>query len=172
MRSDNRQLTDNVTGKKTLPKAFVQIPLLLATIACTVLVFWWLISDYSGDYRANDPNLGQVSLIIIRKATNLKGEISFGIGAPLELVDSKVGPEKQIHLSFALPQRWLDKGQQVRTAKLDGELQDNAIKATINDGSNDYPVILTRDSLASLYKQIQGHIPDFNALLGNNANRN
>jgi hypothetical protein len=157
---------DNNMDKKGVPNAIVQFPLLIATIGFTILVFWWLISDYSGDYRTNDSSLGQVSLIIIRKATNLKGEISFGSGAPLELIDSKVGPEKQIHLSFALPQSLSNKDQAIRTAKLDGEFQDNTLKATINDGMNNYPVTLTRDSLASLYKQIQGHIPDFNALLG------
>jgi hypothetical protein len=119
----------------------------------------WMLSDVTGEYSANDPRLGIVRMSLVRRAANIKGELSYGSGAMLEMNTSKLDPDAKIDLTFELPQRWVDEGQTYRAVQFHGTIKEGIASGVIQDGAGVFPVKLEKNSIASVYRQIQSHLP-------------
>ncbi len=91
--------------------------------------------------------------------TNIKGELSYGSGALLEMTTPKLEPDTQIDLTFELPQRWVDEGQVYRAVHFHGTIKDGTAAGVIRDGAEVFPVKLEKNSIASVYRQVQSHLP-------------
>jgi hypothetical protein len=127
-----------------------------------VMSWWglgWMLSDVTGEYAANDAKLGMVRMSLVRRAANIKGELSYGSGAMLEMTTPKLEPDTQIDLTFELPQRWVDQGQDYRAVHFHGTIKDGTAVGVIRDGAEVFPVKLEKNSIASVYRQIQSHLP-------------
>lgn len=119
----------------------------------------WMLSDVTGEYTSNDPRLGIVRMSLVRRATNIKGELSYGPGALLEMTTTKLEPDTKIDLTFELPQRWIDEGQAPRFVHFNGTIKEGTASGVIRDGLQVFPVTLQKNSIASIYRQIQSHLP-------------
>jgi hypothetical protein len=119
----------------------------------------WMLSDVTGEYSCNDRHLGIIRMSLVRRATNIKGELSYGSGANLEMNTSKLDPDEKIDLTFELPQRWVEEGQTYRAVQFHGTIKDGIAAGVIQDGAGVYPVKMEKNSIASVYRQIQSHLP-------------
>ncbi len=119
----------------------------------------WVLSDMTGEYRAYDERLGSVSLCLVRKATRMIGELSYGRGAILSLVEAKSEKPESLDLIFELPQEWVDKGQKYRKVEFVGKIEDAVVTGTIYDGQSKFDVKLMRDSIASIKRNVMALLP-------------
>lgn len=123
-----------------------QLVLLGFTIACAALGYWWLTSDVSGEYMGQDNQLGQVTISITRKPTNVIGDITYGREMPAKIVQGEIRTNGEI-------------GLKTNTALFRGKLVDGSLKGSIFLDSVEYPIVLERNPLATLHRQIQAHLP-------------
>lgn len=119
----------------------------------------WILSDMTGEYRTYDDRLGSVSLCLVRKATRMIGELSYGRGAILVLTQVKSEKPENLDLVFELPQEWVDKGQKYRQVEFRGKIEDTIVTGTIYDGQYKYDVKLFRDSIASIKRNVMALLP-------------
>lgn len=119
----------------------------------------WMLSDMTGEYRAYDDRLGSISLCLVRKATRMIGELSYGRGAILSLVEVKSEKPEALDLVFELPQQWVDKGQQYKKVEFVGKIDNGLVTGTIFDGQGKYDVKLIRDSIASIKRNVMSLMP-------------
>ncbi len=118
----------------------------------------WLLGDISGDYSARDPQLGIINLTLIRRPTNFAGRIAYGNGAALEVTAGGV-KGTDVDLTFALPQQWIDAGQQPRNATLKGRIEGSNIHGVLSESGYTFDITLIKDDLSSLYRKVQSHLP-------------
>ncbi|MBS1955824.1 MAG: hypothetical protein JST89_16690 [Cyanobacteria bacterium SZAS-4] len=162
----NRPLKSSSANSYESERASERMQILLFNMGLVLFVicmsWWglsWMLSDVTGEYSANDARLGIVRMSLVRRATNIKGELSYGSGALLEMVTPKLEPDTQIDLTFELPQRWVDEGQEYRAVHFHGTIKDGTAVGVIRDGAEVFPVKLDKNSIASVYRQIQSHLP-------------
>lgn len=162
----NRPLKSSTANSYQSERASERMQILLFNMGLVLFVicmsWWgltWMLSDVTGEYSANDARLGIVRMSLVRRATNIKGELSYGSGALLEMVTPKLEPDTQIDLTFEMPQRWVDEGQEYRAVHFHGTIKDGTAVGVIRDGAEVFPVKLDKNSIASVYRQIQSHLP-------------
>jgi hypothetical protein len=135
------------------------VGILLAAIVFGIIAINWTLNDITGEYTAVDPQLGTLSMSLIRKAANIRGELSCGTGAILEATVPESHPENELDLTFQLPQKWINEGQTYRRVEFHGRVQDGSITGVLQENGQVYPIKLERNALSSIYRQIQSHLP-------------
>ncbi|HEY9679265.1 MAG TPA: hypothetical protein V6C76_14750 [Drouetiella sp.] len=162
----NRPRRSSTANSNQLQKSHDRVRMLVMNMGLVLFVIigsWlylgWMLSDVTGEYSANDDALGVVRLSLIRRATNIKGELSYGSGAILEMTTNKLEPDQEVNLKFELPQKWVDEGQTYRVVNFATTISDGTASGVIKDGKKRYSVKLQKNSLASIYRQIQSHLP-------------
>ena len=140
-------------------KQFFDTVFCLFIIATGVGGSFWMLSDVTGEYTANDPHIGVVRMSVIRRATNVKSELSFGRGAILAASIPSASPGDKFSWKYVVPEEWVSKGQPYREVYFYGTIKDGIATGIIKDGIGVYPVKLTRNTFASLYRQVQSHLP-------------
>ncbi|MBI4532448.1 MAG: hypothetical protein HY711_00765 [Candidatus Melainabacteria bacterium] len=163
------------TGKSTsnLGKGstiFRQLGLLAVVLVLGALGVSWSLSDISGEYESLDPELGPVRLTLIRLPVSFKGQIAFGTGAPRLITDGKLVDGKNLELKFQVPSE--DLATQSQTATFTGVIGTSTVEGNyftskefttlegvLEEGSSSWTLTLTRNALASLYRQLQSHLP-------------
>lgn len=132
-----------------------QILLLVFTLACAGTFVYWLLNDASGEYRGGNRQLGNITISLVRHAANVSGQIIVGNQKPLALAKGDIAHQEKIKLTFQA-----DRGpDQLNYAVVTGKIVDGTLKGSITDGGQNFPIILHRDPLASMFKQIQEYIP-------------
>ncbi len=162
----NRPLRSSTANSAQSERSSERMQILLFNMGLVLFVicmsWWgltWMLSDVTGEYSSSDARLGIVRMSLVRRATNIKGELSYGSGAMLEMVTPKLEPDTQIDLTFELPQRWVDEGQEYRAVHFHGTIKDGTAVGVIRDGAEVFPVKLEKNSIASVYRQVQSHLP-------------
>lgn len=149
---------------------FRQIALLTVIVVLGILGVSWFLSDISGEYEALDPELGPVRLTLIRLPVSFKGQIAYGTGAPFPIIGGKLADGKNLELTFQVPSETLEPGQQtatfrgvIGTTTIEGNYftskEFTTIDGSLEENGNTWTLSLTRNTLASLYRQIQSHLP-------------
>lgn len=137
------------------------------------LFIWigWSLGDVTGEYTSTGYSSEVVRLSLVRRAANVKCELSWGYGAILEATVNEIKPNEPLHIVFHLPDRWIQRGQRRREVVLEGNFKggqidilsggfrDNEIDARLVEGTRIYKVRLVRNSISSIYRQIQSHLP-------------
>lgn len=158
-RSANANSSQSIRSNERMQILLFNMGLVLFVICMSWWGLTWMLSDVTGEYTANDARLGMVRMSLVRRAANIKGELSYGSGAMLEMTTPKLEPDTQIDLTFELPQRWVDQGQDYRAVHFHGTIKDSTAIGVIRDGAEVYPVKLEKNSIASIYRQVQSHLP-------------
>lgn len=150
---------------------------LVAFIAFTAVAIGWMFNDITGEYSGFDNRVGQIHMSIIRKATTVRSELSYGYGPILECTNPYVNGDK-ITWKFQVARKWqresvpaavpgdgwsrrqgMPAAQQNRIVSFTGEINNGVVSGVLQDGMLVMPVTLNRDALASIYRQIQSHMP-------------
>ncbi len=135
--------------KETNPAAALgQFVLLIITLACGVLAYYWLSSDISGEYMGQNKDLGQVTIVITRKPANIVGDITYGREQPAPIIDGQLKPNGQITLKF-----------QQGASVFQGKLSESILKGSLYLEGAEYPLSLERNPLATLHQRIQTIFP-------------
>jgi len=131
----------------------------------------WTVSDVTGEYASSGHDREVVRLSFLRLAANVKCRLNWGTGATMEATINKIDPAKPLHIVFQTPPKWVQRGRQMRTVILDGKFtgtgmnplqgsfQENEIKARLTEGGFSANVRLMRNSVTSLWRQVQAHWP-------------
>jgi hypothetical protein len=130
-----------------------QFLLLLFTIVCGIMGLYWLTTDSSGEYFGNTPELGSINLSIIRRATSYDGELTIGNRSTFKLAKSDIhGPNMALEFHSKLP-------GSVDALFFKGQLKDDRLAGILQLPQSSINLSLMRDPLASLFRQLQSHIP-------------
>lgn len=145
------------------------IILLVVLVLFITIAVGWSLGDVTGEYTSTGYSSEVVRLSLVRRAANVKCELSWGYGAILEATVSNINPNQELHIVFHVAPQWLHRGQQDREVILNGRFkngavslggfQDNEIDARLIEGTRIYKVRLVRNSISSLSRQIQAHLP-------------
>lgn len=131
----------------------------------------WTISDITGEYASSGHDREVVRLSMMRLAANVKCRLNWGPGATMEATVNKIDPSQPLHIVFQTPEKWVSRGRAQRTVILDGRFagngmsplqgsfQENEIKARLIENNQYVDVRLMRNSVASLWRQVQAHWP-------------
>jgi hypothetical protein len=131
----------------------------------------WTISDVTGEYASNGHDREVVRLSLMRLAANVKCRLNWGTGATMEATVNKIETNRPLHIVFQTPQKWVSRGRPQRTVVLDGRFagngmsplqgsfQENEIKARLIENGEYVDVRLMRNSVTSLWRQVQAHWP-------------
>lgn len=143
----------------------------LSLVVFTFVWIAWTVSDVTGEYASSGYDREVVRLSFLRLATNVKCRLSWGSGATMEATVNKIDQSQPLHIVFQTPQKWVSRGRPLRTVVLDGKFagngmnplqgsfQENEIKARLSEGGYSVNVRLMRNSVASLWRQVQAHWP-------------
>src|ERR1700743_1505170 len=74
--------------------AMINIGLVCFVILMSGMVIYWTLNDITGEYAGDNRSVGLVRMSLIRKAANIKGELSYGSGSILEMETEKIDPDK------------------------------------------------------------------------------
>lgn len=133
--------------------------LCLAVIFAMIAVFNWLSSDYTGEYVTMSRQLGMIKLSLVRRAATVEGSLIYGHSPNLELV-GKADPSKPtVRMEFATNEQWEMMGRPARKAVFLGKITSSAAVGTIIDTEGKYKVKLEKNVLASVFRQLQVHLP-------------
>jgi len=107
-RSSRYRFQDEIPSKpaddertEKMRKLIRMVLMMVAIVVLGTLSVMWINSDYSGEYHAQDRNLGHITMELIRHTTRVSGTISIGSNVYLEVVDGHVDNNNQVELSFA-----------------------------------------------------------------------
>lgn len=132
-----------------------QLLLLVVTLACGGLAYYWLSSDVSGEYIGQSAELGQVTIAMTRKPANIVGDLTYGREQPVPIAEGQMKPDGQIALKFQQP----GQGFQAAYSVFQGKLKDETLKGVLYLDGSEYRVSLDRNPLATLHRRIQAILP-------------
>lgn len=153
------------------PSRRLNLIILCLLVAFTVIWTLWTISDVTGEYATSGRDREIVRLSLYRLATNVKCRLNWGTGATMEATVNKVDTNLPLHIVFQTPEKWVNKGRPMRTVIFDGKFsnsgmnplggsfQENEIKARLVENNEYVDVRLMRNSVTSLWRQVQAHWP-------------
>lgn len=119
---------------------------------------YWLFSDISGEYHI--PGRGpDVRMSLVRQATNVWGELAYGRGSVLQLVNTEPPKGEVINFIFETPPQWLKAGQKPRRVRFVGTLKDGVMTGQFFEGTRVVKAKLERNPYTSVYRQIEAHLP-------------
>jgi hypothetical protein len=125
----------------------------------------WMAADYSGEYISQDAALGLVKLSLVREATYVDGELSYKGTTNLEMQQGEQPKEQQVDLTFiaAKPANAsLGRRGLITRARFLGTIDGSTANGAIVDAKGSHDVKLTKNIVASLFKQLQHHTPSVN----------
>lgn len=144
---------------------------LICLVVFSTIWIFWTISDVTGEYATSGRDREVVRLSLYRLATNVKCRLNWGTGATMEATINKVDTNQPLHIVFQTPEKWVNKGRPMRTVIFDGKFsgngmnplggsfQENEIKARLVENNEYVDVRLLRNSVTSLWRQVQAHWP-------------
>lgn len=91
------------------------------TFACGLLAIWWIMSDFSGEYYAQNSKLGTCMLDLQRQPTTISGALKITDKAALEIVEGRLSSDNAVKLSFA-PAGEADADNRPVVASFDGSI--------------------------------------------------
>lgn len=153
------------------PSRRLNVIILVCLTAFTIIWILWTISDVTGEYATSGRDREVVRLSLYRLATNVKCRLNWGTGATMEATINKVDTNLPLHIVFQTPEKWVNKGRPMRTVIFDGKFsnsgmnplggsfQENEIKARLVENNQYVDVRLQRNSVTSLWRQVQAHWP-------------
>lgn len=153
------------------PSRRLNIIIFFSLLLFTFVWIAWTVSDVTGEYASSGYDREVVRLSFLRLATNVKCRLSWGSGATMEATVNKIDPGQPLHIVFQTPPKWVQRGRPMRTVILDGKFagsgmnplqgkfQENEIKARLTEGDYFVNVRLLRNSVTSLWRQVQAHWP-------------
>lgn len=157
--NEEREKSDKKKRKVRVIKLVSNEMLCLGIIFAMIAVFNWLSSDYTGEYVTMNRQLGMVKLSLVRRAATVEGSLIYGHSPNLELV-GKADPSKtNVRLEFATNEQWEMMGRPARKAVFLGKITSSAAIGTIVDTEGKYKVKLEKNVLASIFRQLQVHLP-------------
>ncbi|MDZ4835318.1 MAG: hypothetical protein SGJ27_16190 [Candidatus Melainabacteria bacterium] len=130
----------------------------LTILVLGILSCMWLFSDISGEYYMRGQGTS-VRMSLIRQATSLWGELTFGPGAVLELVTTELPKDEFINLTFETPQKLQRQGVPPRVVAFSGTIKEGVIVGEFIDGKRRLKAKLERSGINSVYRQIESHLP-------------
>ena len=131
----------------------------LGIIFALVAGFNWMAADYSGEYIGQDSKLGLVKLSLVREATYVDGELSYKGTTNLEMQQGNQPKDQQADLTFVAANPKLSNRGLITRARFIGVIDSSAAEGAIVDGKGSHNVKLTKNIVASLFKQLQHHTP-------------
>ncbi len=131
----------------------------LVIIFALVAGFNWMAADCTGEYIAQENALGLVKLSLVREAGYIDGELSYKDTTNLEMQQGDQPKDQQVDLTFIadkskLTSRWL-----ITRARFIGTIDGSIAEGAIVDARGSHNVKLTKNIVASLFKQLQHHTP-------------
>lgn len=132
-----------------------QLLLLVITLACGGIAYYWLSSDITGEYIGQNDQLGEVTIAITRKPASIVGDFTYGREQPTPITESQVKPNGQIALRF----QQASSGFQSAGAIFQGKLTDGILKGSLYLDGAQYQLSLERNPLATLHRRIQAILP-------------
>jgi|GEM_PF-4814849 len=153
------------------PSRRLNVIILCCLIGFTIIWIFWTITDVTGEYATSGRDREVVRLSLYRLATNVKCRLNWGTGATMEATINKVDTNQPLHIVFQTPEKWVNKGRPMRTVIFDGKFsengmnplggsfQENEIKARLVENNEYVDVRLLRNSVTSLWRQVQAHWP-------------
>lgn len=131
----------------------------LVIIFALVAGFNWMASDYSGEYITQDSKLGLVKLSLVREATYVDGELSYKGTRNLEMQQGDQPKDQQVDLTFVAANPKLISRGLITRARFIGTIDGSIAEGAIVDAKGSHNVKLTKNIVASLFKQLQAHTP-------------
>lgn len=153
------------------PSRRLNMIILVCLMVFSTIWIFWTISDLTGEYATSGRDREVVRLSLYRLATNVKCRLNWGTGATMEATINKVDTNQPLHIVFQTPEKWVNKGRPMRTVIFDGKFsgngmnplagsfQENEIKARLIENNEYVDVRLLRNSVTSLWRQVQAHWP-------------
>jgi len=145
------------------------LTLLSNQTACLVIIFAligaynWMSADYSGEFISQDKELGLVKLSLIRRATTIDGELYYNDTPALEMQQGKQPKEGQVDLTFTNQNPWAVRPGSIVRSRFIGTIDSSVAEGAIVDFHGSHEVRLTKNIVASLFRQLQAHIPTWRA---------
>ncbi len=158
-------------GKYIRPSRRTNILVFALLLIFGIIWIGWTVSDVTGEYASSGRDREIVRLSMVRRATNVECKLNWGRGAVMEATVNQIDSSKPLHLTFQTPAAWVNRGKQARFVTLDGKFagngmdpmkgsfQENEIHAKLFEGNRVVKVRLLRNSITSLYRQVQSHWP-------------
>ncbi len=150
---------DKETRSKKLRNLLSNQALCLVIIFGLLGAFNWMATDYSGEYISQDKNLGLVKLSLIRRATTIDGELYYKNTPTMEMQQGEQPKEGQVDLVFVNQNKWAVRPRSIQRARFIGTIDGSMAEGAVVDARGSHPVRLTKNIVASLFKQLQAHIP-------------
>ncbi len=153
------------------PSRRLNVIIFLFLVSFSIIWVTWTMSDVTGEYQSSGYEREVVRLSMLRLATNVKCRLNWGSGATMEATVNKIDTSKPLYIEFHTPAKWVSAGRRERTVILDGKFtdngsnplqgsfQENEIKARLIENNQYVNVRLLRNSVASLWRQVQAHWP-------------
>jgi hypothetical protein len=133
----------------------------LVIIFALIAAFNWMSADYSGEYIAQDKNLGLVKLSLVRRALTVEGELYYKNTPSMTMEQGKQPKDMQVDLAFVNTNKNFMRPGSINRARFIGTIDGSLAEGAIVDARGSHNVKLTKNIVASLFKQLQAHIPNF-----------
>jgi hypothetical protein len=131
----------------------------LVIIFALVAGFNWMATDGTGEYITQDNALGLVKLSLVREAGYVGGELSYKGTTNLEMQQGDQPKDQQIDLTFVAADPKLIRRGLITRARFIGAIDGSVADGAIVDARGSHDVKLTKNIVASLFKQLQHHTP-------------
>jgi hypothetical protein len=131
----------------------------LVIIFALVAGFNWMATDCTGEYIAQENALGLVKLSLVREASYVDGELSYKGTTNLEMQQGDQPKDQQIDLTFVAADPKLIRRGLITRARFIGAIDGSVADGAIVDARGSHDVKLTKNIVASLFKQLQHHTP-------------
>jgi len=131
----------------------------LVIIFALVAGFNWMATDCTGEYITQDNALGLVKLSLVREAGYVDGELSYKDTTNLKMQEGDQPKDQQIDLTFVAADPKLISRGLITRARFIGAIDGSIAEGAIVDAKGSHDVKLTKNVVASLFKQLQHHTP-------------
>lgn len=131
----------------------------LVIIFALVAGFNWMANDCTGEYITQDNALGLVKLSLVREAGYVDGELSYRNTTNLVMQQGDQPKDQQVDLTFiAADPKLINRGLITR-ARFIGAIDGSIAEGAIVDARGSHNIKLTKNIVASIFKQLQHHTP-------------
>ncbi len=132
---------------------------------CLVIIFAlvggfnWMATDCTGEYITQNNALGLVKLSLVREAGYIDGELSYKGTTNLAMQQGDQPKDQQVDLTFVATDPKLISRGLITRARFIGAIDGSIAEGAIVDARGSHDVKLTKNIVASLFKQLQHHTP-------------
>lgn len=131
----------------------------LVIIFALVAGFNWMATDSTGEYITQDHALGLVKLSLVREAGYVDGELSYKNTTNLEMQQGDQPKDQQVDLTFVAADPKLISRGLITRARFIGTIDGSIAEGAIVDARGSHDIKLTKNIVASIFKQLQHHTP-------------